>query len=119
MSTASPDAHVGYSVFEIFEECWQYNENACFIASTEAAARVFMSEGWVPASKWRIEAVSFTDIMRDFGYSSGEYAQEGDAFGRFQQLAESRGVDFEAEPYDGDETLLVVHIDGVARQHAD
>jgi hypothetical protein len=28
--------------------------------------------------------------MRDFGYSSGQYAQERDAFRRFQQLAESR-----------------------------
>ncbi len=34
MSTAENETTIGYSVFETFEECYQYNENACFIADT-------------------------------------------------------------------------------------
>ena len=31
---------IGYSVFDIGEECYEYNENACFIASTVEGAKV-------------------------------------------------------------------------------
>ena len=47
---------VGYSVFETFEECYQYNENACFIAATREAADVFRRDGYTPADECRIEA---------------------------------------------------------------
>ncbi len=73
---------VGYSVFETFEECYQYNENACFIAATREVADVFRRDGDVPAEECRIDAVCFADIMSDFGGSCGEYAMERDAFGQ-------------------------------------
>ena len=106
---------LGYSVFETFEECYQYNENACFIAATREAADVFRRDGYTPADECRIEAVFFGDIMRDFGYSLGQYAMEREAFVRFRKIAELNGIRFSYEPYDGDDSLLVVDIDGVVR----
>lgn len=113
MGMTQDGAVIGYSIFETGEECWQYNENACFIGNSHAAAQVFLAGGWTPASECRIEPVTFADLLRDFGYSGGEYAMEREAFLRFQQLAGHHGVRFEAEPYDGDDSLLVVTIDGV------
>ncbi len=115
MDVSQAESHVGYSIFETSQECWQYNENACFIASTHATAEEFLRNGWTPANECRIEAISFADIMRDFGYSGGEYAIERDAFRRFQQIAQRNDIRFASEPYDGDDSLLVVEIDGVVR----
>jgi len=33
---------IGYSGFDVFEECYGYNENACYIADTETSAHDFM-----------------------------------------------------------------------------
>ncbi len=109
------EAQVGYSVFETFEECYQYNENACFIAATRAAADVFRAASGTQADECRIDAVCFEAIMRDYGGSCGEYAMEREAFGRFRKTAELNGIRFRFEPYDGDDSLLVVEIDGVVR----
>ncbi len=115
MDLQQAEAHVGYSVFETFEECCQYNENACFIAAARESADVFRRDGYTPADECRIEAVCFGDIMRDYGGSCGEYAMEGEAFGRFHKTAELNGIRFRFEPYDGDDSLLVVEIDAVVR----
>jgi hypothetical protein len=61
----------------------------------------------------RIDAVTFNDIMLDFGASCGEYAMESQAYSIFKRIAELNNVTFTSEPYDGDESLLVVHVDGV------
>ena len=113
MDLQQAEAQVGYSVFETFEECYQYNENACFIAATRAAADVFRSDSGTQADESRIDAVCFGDIMRDYGGSCGEYAMEREAFLRFKAPAELNGIRFRFEPYDGDDSLLVVEIDGV------
>lgn len=111
MTVNANESHVGFSIFDSSEDCWEYNENACFIASTESAAMEFLKAGSTPAGACRIQAVSFEDVLRDFGYSSGEYAMELEAFQRFEQRAEASNVRFEAEPYDGDESLIVVELD--------
>ena len=108
-------SHVGYSIFETFAECYQYNENACIIAATRATADVFARDGDTPSDECRIDAVCFGDVMRDYGGSLGEYAMERDAFVRFQETAELNGVRFRVEPYDGDDGFLVVEIDDVVR----
>lgn len=115
MDLQQAQAHVGYSVFETFEECYQYNENACFIAATRAAADVFRADSGAQAGESRIDAVCFGDIMRDYGGSCGEYAMEREAFVRFRKTAELNVTHFRCEPDDGDDSLLVVEIDGVVR----
>ncbi len=118
MELRKADEIVGYSVFEMFEECYQYNENACFIAATRDAAEGFRDDGCTPATACRIDAVCWADIMRDYGGSSGAYAMQRDAILRFQKVAELSAISFRFEPFDGDDGLLVVEIDGV-RRHDD
>ena len=104
---------VGFSVFEKFEECYQYNENACFIADSQENAETFLKNGYCDADDCRIDTVTFGDIMLDYGASCGEYAMESQAFAVFKRIAGLNGVTFTSEPYDGDDTLLVVEVDGV------
>jgi len=105
------EAHIGFSVFDASEECWEYNENACLIASTADSAEVVLQNSWADPRDCRVEVVCFADIMRDYGVSGGEYAMELDAFRRFQEVAALNSVSFESEPYDGDDTLIVVNVD--------
>lgn len=115
MSTAENETTIGYSVFETFEEGYQYNENACFIADTVQNAQQFLASGFTDAKDCRVDAIKFGDIMADYGASLGEYAMEAEAFARFKAIAAQNGVQFNAQPFDGDETLLVVEIDGVSK----
>ena len=114
MESKDSDTHIGFSVFETFEECYQYNENACFIAATRSAAEAFLRNGYTDPQDCRVDTVCYGDIMKDFGGSCGEYAMEREAFLRFKSVAERDGIEFTAEPYAGDDELLVVDIDGVS-----
>ena len=102
---------IGYSVFDTAEECYEYNENACFIASTLQSAEEFLEVACTDPADGRVDAISWEDLLSDYGCSGGEYAMEADAFARFRKLAEERGVSFEAEAYDGDDSLMVVEIE--------
>lgn len=113
MDRKESETIVGYSVFEKFEECYQRNENACYIADSERSAVSFLKNGYGDTDDCRIEKVTFADIMLDYGASSGEYAMESEAFAVFQRIAALNAVTFTSEPYDGIETLLVVEVDGV------
>jgi hypothetical protein len=106
---------IGYSVFETFEECYQYNEDACFIASDRDGAEEFLDWGDTPRDACRILPVSLSDIMRDYGCSGAEYAMRPQAFERFRKLADLNGERYHAEPYDGDDSLRVVQVEGVIR----
>jgi len=102
---------IGFSAFGLFEECYEYNENACYIADSREAAEAFMENS--DTDDFRIDAVTIADIMNDYGVSSGEYAMESAAFRRFSAIAAANGIRFEAEPYDGDESLMVVNVEDV------
>ncbi|MEX1026444.1 MAG: hypothetical protein WD049_00330 [Candidatus Paceibacterota bacterium] len=104
---------VGYAVFDTFEECYEYNENACMIADSQKNARAIMQRSFSDAEDCRIDAITFRDIMCDFGASCGEYAMESQAFDAFKRIAALNNVTFTSETYDGVETLLVVQVDGV------
>lgn len=108
------ESHIGFSVFETFEECYQYNENACFIAANQTSAETFMRNGITDPQECRIDSIRFGDIMKDYGRSSGEYAMEREAFSRFKRIAGLNDVEFTAKPLDGDGDFLVVEVDGVA-----
>jgi hypothetical protein len=101
---------IGYSVFDTAEDCYAYNENACYIASTQQSAREFIDVACADPADVRVDTVSWHDLVKDFGGSSGEYAMEAAAFARFQTLAAQHGVSFEAEAYDGDDSLMVVEM---------
>ena len=109
--------HIGYSVFETFEECYQYNENACYIAATRPEAESFMKNGFTDPRDCRIDSITLADLMKDYGASCGEYAMEREAFLRFKSVAERNKIEYSVEPFDGDDELLVVEINGVVRDN--
>ena len=111
MSDSDSRALIGYSVFDIGQECYEYNENACYIAASSDAAQQFLEVASTAPSDARVEPVHWGDLLRDFGCSGGEYAMEANAFARFRRLAEGHAVLFEAEAYDGDDSLMVVEIE--------
>jgi len=104
---------LGYAVFDRFEECYEYNENACMIADSQESGRAVMERSFSDNADCRIDTVTFRDVMRDFGSSCGEYAMERQAFAAFKRIAKLNDVTFTYEVDDGIETLLVVQIDGV------
>ena len=106
---------IGYSGLELFEECYGYNENACYIADTEASASEFMEHA-VFSQPYRIEPVALSRIMADFGCSGGEFAMEKGAFERFRTLADQAGIHYDAEPGDGSPDFMLVNVHGVKFQ---
>ena len=102
---------VGYSVFGTGQECYEYNEDACFIASTPDSAQQFLNVACMIPQDGRVHPVCWEDVLRDYGVSGGEYAMEADAFARFRTLAEEHKVPFESKAYDGDDSLMVVEIE--------
>jgi len=101
---------MGYSGFIIFEECYEYNENACFIANTQESAKEFMDNCGHSVSDYRIDQVTFGDIINDFGCSSGEYAMESVVFSKFKKMANEENVKYESVEFEYDPTLTVVNI---------
>ncbi len=111
MSDDASESMIGYSLFDTSEECYEYNEDACMIAATLNGAKRILSNAMMSPQDAEFHPVSWEDLLRDFGYSRGQYAMEADAFTRFQKLAQEHGVSFEAEAYDGDDSLMVVEIE--------
>ena len=110
---AKPNETVlGYSGFELFEECYGYNENACFIADTEAAAHRFMRVA-PSGSEYRIVPVMLSQMMDDYGCSLGEFAMEREAFERFRNAANEAGIRFDPSNDDFGPELTVVNVEGV------
>jgi len=106
------DTVIGFSGLDLFEECYGYNEDACFIGDTRAAAEQFMEDSLMGSGDFRIDAVTIDEVLSDFGSSLGEFAMEADAFRRFSTVAAANGIRFEARPFDGDESLMVVEVEG-------
>ena len=101
---------IGYSGFIVYEECYEYNEDACFIADSKESARQFMLDCGHENADYKIKAISFADIMKDYGYSSGEYAMEETAFQVFKKIAEDNRVKFKVKETHLDPTLMVVNV---------
>ena len=63
MDTDNRKKIIGYSGLDIFEDCYAYNENACFLADNQETCRQFMSVCGYEITDFRIDPVSFDDIM--------------------------------------------------------
>jgi len=110
MIAGSEATRIGYSVFNTSQECYEYCENACYIAANPQTAKRFLDASFFPGD-CEIHAVSWDDLLKDYGCSCGDYAMEADAFARFKSLAQQHGVTFEAEVFYGDDSIMVVEID--------
>ena len=42
MTAESEATWIGYSVFDTSQECYEYNENACYIAANPQSAKRFL-----------------------------------------------------------------------------
>ena len=78
MSDAGSRSLIGYSVYDSGEECYEYNENACYIAATSDTAQQFLEVSSLVPGDARMEAVYWDDLLRDYGCSGGEYAMEAE-----------------------------------------
>ncbi|MCG2710846.1 MAG: hypothetical protein L6420_08310 [Elusimicrobia bacterium] len=104
---------VGYSGFILFEQCYEYNENACYITDSYESAKEFMEDNCGSSNDYRIDKISFGDIMKDYGCSCGEYAMESGAFSIFKEIAVRNNVRYKAEKWDIDPSLTVVEIEDI------
>ena len=94
------DLIIGYSAFEFSEECYEYNENACYVADRPETLKQFLINAMFNVKDYRIDPVKLSDIINDFGCSCGEYAFEPKALDRFEKAAKALGMDYSVEPYD-------------------
>ena len=99
---------IGYSGLEILEECYVYNENACFLADNQETCRRFLSDCGYESTDYRIDPISFDDIMDDYGCSCGEYAMEKRAFENFKKIAQGDAVKYSVKEFDS--SLLVINV---------
>lgn len=104
---------IGYSAFVLFDECYEYNENACYIADSEESLKEFLKDATFNINDYRFDAIKLSDILDDYGCSCGEYAMEPEALKRFKELS---NVTYTVKAYDdpfnrGEPDLFIVNID--------
>ena len=105
---------IGYSAFRLFDECYEYNENACYIADTPESLRGFLTDAAFSVNDYETVVVTLSDLLNDFGCSNGEYALEPEALSRFEKVAETSGIGFAVTPYEDsiglEPELFIVHV---------
>jgi hypothetical protein len=62
MSVHDARVLIGYSVFDTSQECYSYNENACFIASTRQAAEEFLNVACMDSRDGRVDVVDWDNL---------------------------------------------------------
>ena len=104
------DQPIGYRVLDIGEECFEYYDNACFIADSHANAKQHLKTSWGNAPGYRIEQVDFATMMEECENVYDEYEMELEAYARFQQVAKDNAIplSFKLHGYDG--TVMKVKI---------
>lgn len=104
---------IGYSGFDLFEECYEYFENACYISDTQEGIKDLMKNSFTCMGEYRVHSITIDQIMNDYGCSVGEYAMEQGAFAKFKTIASEKNIRFQARPEPGDVPLMIVNVEGV------
>lgn len=94
------DLIIGYSAFELSEECYEYNENACYVADSPETLKQFLINAMFNVNDYRIDTIKLSDIINDFGCSCGEYALEQIALERFEKAAKTLKINYSIEPFE-------------------
>lgn len=102
---------IGYSGFCRLEECYEYNEDACFIADSKDSLKVFLDNCFSSHRNYKIDKVTLKEIMNDFGHSGGEYAMEPEAFKIFENVANKNNIKYKESKYDFDQSLTIINIE--------
>jgi len=66
--------------------------------------------------EYRIEPVTLSRIMDDYGCSLGEFAMERDALARFRAAASEAGIRYEIGTIEFCPDLAIVNVEGVKIQ---
>jgi hypothetical protein len=114
--TDTADPFIGYSGYELSEDAYVYDEDECYIGDTKDSARQFIGAAY--CSEYRIEPVTLSHMMKDFGSSLGHFSMEPEALARFRDAASKEGIVYEMRPLDGDFSLTAVSVEGVKWQDA-
>ena len=101
---------IGYSGFILFDDCYEYNENACYLAESKESAIQFMIDCGYNKSGFRVDEISMHNLMNDYGCSSGEYAMELLVFEKFKKVADDNGLKYIYEDWYMDPSLKVVNL---------
>ncbi len=107
MDKKSKNKVIGYSVFILFEECYEYVENACFLAGSYGSAAINCR---YDKSNIRVDEISIDMLINDYGCSSGEYTMEQLAFEKFRKVADEKGLKYTFKDFYMDENLKVVNL---------
>ncbi len=104
---------IGYSAFRLFDECYEYIENACYIADSPESLKKFLGRAMFAVEDYRIDAVKLSYIIGDYGCSLGEFALEPKALKQIQQTTDCA---YSVKTYDhlfnkGEPDLFVVNLD--------
>ena len=90
---------IGYSAFSILDDGYEYNENACYIADNQESLKEFLGTLYSDEN-YRIEHITISDILSDYGCSSGEFAMEPETLKRFEIEVKELDVTYNAKPYE-------------------
>jgi hypothetical protein len=110
---------IGHSAFILYDECYEYNENACYIADSPESLKEFLKDATFNINDYRLDTIRLSDIIDDYGCSCGEFAMEQKALKRFEQVP---NIKYTVEPFDdsfsdGEPDLFVVNIDNQTNEN--
>lgn len=88
---------IGYSAMALYDDSYEYLENACYIADSPKSLEKFLEDAIFHPNDYRIDTITLSDILDDYGCSWGEYAMEPEALKRFEQLS---GSPYSVTPFD-------------------
>jgi len=96
---AATETVIGYSALERFEECYEFEGEACYIADSPESLRRYLANADLPLKDYCIDAVKFAELLKNFGCAFGQYALEAQALVRFEQAAKAHGLQYNVEEY--------------------
>jgi len=96
---AATETVIGYSALERFEECYEFEGDACYIADSPESLRSYLVNADLPLKDYRLDAVKFAELLKNFGCAFGQYALEVQALARFEQAAKAHGLQYNVEEY--------------------
>lgn len=101
---------IGYSGFIVFEQCYEYNENACYLSESKDSISQFMIDFGYTKSQFRIDEITIQHLIDDYGCSSGEFAMSEIVFERFKKAAAIFNLEYTSKDWYMDPNLKVVNI---------
>lgn len=101
---------IGFGIYLFDESAYEYNEDSCFVFSSETSARKLADEIYDDSRPYRIVPVRIKHLMKDFGCSSHSFAIEPHAMKRFERIAMENNIHYESNLWDPSDDLIILEI---------